>query len=120
MHLDTQNVPEIIKNHLFYYMKMNRRFFASNAFLIDFGTHFGSKMETFSLLGPPFSHLNRTLGLNLAQRGSFCDFGAEPGSFLADFGTILGAILGGQEGSVGGQKWGQNGRSRWIPILDSF
>ena len=53
MHLETQNVPEIIKNHLFYYMKMNRRFFASNAFLIDFGTHFRFKMEYFFVVGAP-------------------------------------------------------------------
>ena len=32
---------------------MNRRFFASNAFLIDFGTHFGSKMDYFFVPGTP-------------------------------------------------------------------
>ena len=73
MHLDTQNVPEIIKNHLFYYMKMNRRFFASIVFLIDFGVHFGSKLEHFFVVGAPFSHLNRTLRFNLALWVSFFD-----------------------------------------------
>ena len=72
---------------------MNRRFFASTAFWIDFGTHFGSKMDEFFVPKTPFSHLNRTLGLNLAPWVSFCDFGAEPGPFLADFGTILGVQM---------------------------
>ena len=72
MHLDTQNVPEIIKNHLFYYMKMNRRFFASNAFLIDFGTNFGSKMEYFFVVGTPPFRIEIALLVSTWPRG--CHF----------------------------------------------
>ena len=71
MHLNTQNVREIIKNYLFYYMKMNPRVFASNAFLIDVWTNFDSQIDDFFVPETPFSYLNRTLGLNLVPWALF-------------------------------------------------
>ena len=59
------------------------------------------RWTSFSCRRPPFSHLHRTLGLNLAPWVPFCDFCTGPGSFLADVGTIFGGPDGDLEPQLG-------------------